>query len=79
MTNNLTDTWNLKIEEKKTSEKEIRLVVTGSGGQGKEEEWKGDQKVQTSSFKMNAYLDVTYNVMTVTNIAVWYIGKLLRE
>lgn len=48
-------------------------------GMGKEEEWKGDQKVQTSSFKMNAYLDVTYNVMTITNIAVWYIGKLLRE
>lgn len=39
----------------------------------------GGQKVQTSSYRKVSIRDVMYNVMTIVNTAVLYIGKLLRE
>ena len=40
-------------------------------GEGKLEE--GDQKVQTSSYKITKSWDVTYNMGTIVNTAEWYI------
>ena len=37
------------------------------------------KNVQTSSYEINKYGNVTYNMMTRANAAVWYIWKLLRE
>ena len=56
--------WNLKKKKHKLIETENRLVVARDGDLGLEEMSKGDQKVQTSSYKVNSSRDVIYSMMT---------------
>lgn len=52
-------------------EKEIRHVVSKGGGWGNGEWQEGTQDLQITR-------DVMYNIMTIVNTVVWYIGNLLR-
>lgn len=45
----------VNFTSKTNSEKETRFVVTRGGGWGEEGQDKGNQKVQTSSYKINKY------------------------
>ena len=61
----------------KLLEKEIRFVITRGSGGWKQELDEGDQKIQTSNYKINIRV-VIYNMINRINTAVCYIGKLLR-
>ena len=44
-------------------------------------EWEldgGREKVHSSSYKLNKYKDVMYNLINIINTAVCYVRKLLR-
>ena len=52
------------------------MLPESEDGEGELEE--GGQKVQTLVIRWVSIRDVMYNVMTVTNTAIWYTGKLER-
>ena len=69
----LTYMWNLK-RKKKLTDTENWLPGWGSG----QSVWK-DQKIQTSSYKINKSFRWMYSMVTVVDDTVLYYWKLLRE
>ena len=56
----------------KLIEKEIKSVATRGGGWGGKELNEGGQKVQTSSYKINKYKGIMYNMINIINLDVCY-------